>query len=243
MTANKTLRGVLAEMAEVAGYLWERGWAERNAGNISVNITGLLKPGEIRNLKPHGNIGISPSFDPLDGQLLLVTASGSRMRDLAMNPAANTCFILLKSGKTPAFCSLDSKRSGLIPTTEIETHLAIQQMFLQKGKSHKVVLHAHVTEFIALTHNKKFRTETAINRMIWKMHPEVKMFCDRGVGFVPFTRPGTEQIAGRTVKALAGHDAAIWERHGCISTGPDLNEAFDLMDLLAKAVKIFYLIG
>ena len=25
--------------AEVAGYLWQNGWAERNGGNITVNIT------------------------------------------------------------------------------------------------------------------------------------------------------------------------------------------------------------
>ncbi|MEG2332143.1 MAG: rhamnulose-1-phosphate aldolase, partial [Bacteroides sp.] len=26
------------EVAEVAGYLWQKGWAERNGGNIVVNI-------------------------------------------------------------------------------------------------------------------------------------------------------------------------------------------------------------
>jgi ribulose-5-phosphate 4-epimerase/fuculose-1-phosphate aldolase len=35
----------------------------------------------------------------------------------------------------------------------------------------------------------------------------------------------------------------IWERHGCITTGSTPNEAFDLVDILAKAVKIFYMIG
>ena len=28
--------------AEVAGYLWQKGWAERNGGNITVNITELV---------------------------------------------------------------------------------------------------------------------------------------------------------------------------------------------------------
>ena len=26
------------KVAEVAGYLWQKGWAERNGGNITVNI-------------------------------------------------------------------------------------------------------------------------------------------------------------------------------------------------------------
>ena len=29
----------VAEVAEVAGYLWQKGWAERNGGNITVNVT------------------------------------------------------------------------------------------------------------------------------------------------------------------------------------------------------------
>ena len=38
---NESLDRQIGVVAEVAGYLWERGWAERNGGNISVNVTGL----------------------------------------------------------------------------------------------------------------------------------------------------------------------------------------------------------
>ena len=44
---KKEIRALTEELSEVAGYLWERRWAERNAGNISVNITSFF-PG--RNL-------------------------------------------------------------------------------------------------------------------------------------------------------------------------------------------------
>lgn len=30
------------KIAEVAGYLWQNGWAERNGGNITVNVTELI---------------------------------------------------------------------------------------------------------------------------------------------------------------------------------------------------------
>ena len=30
------------KVAEVAGYLWQKGWAERNGGNITVNILSLI---------------------------------------------------------------------------------------------------------------------------------------------------------------------------------------------------------
>ena len=33
------LKAEIEKTAEVAGYLWQNGWAERNGGNITVNIT------------------------------------------------------------------------------------------------------------------------------------------------------------------------------------------------------------
>ena len=37
------------KVAEVAGYLWEKGWAARNGGNITINITEYVDD-EIRPL-------------------------------------------------------------------------------------------------------------------------------------------------------------------------------------------------
>ena len=33
----------LQKVSTVAGYLWQREWAERNAGNISMNLTSYFK--------------------------------------------------------------------------------------------------------------------------------------------------------------------------------------------------------
>ena len=39
----------VSQVAEVAGYLWQKGWAERNGGNITLNITEWVDD-EIRQL-------------------------------------------------------------------------------------------------------------------------------------------------------------------------------------------------
>lgn len=39
MKYNRQLTERIAEVAEVAGYLWQKGWAERNGGNISYNLS------------------------------------------------------------------------------------------------------------------------------------------------------------------------------------------------------------
>ena len=38
---TKELQNVVDEIAEVSGNMWERGWAERNAGNFTVDVTNL----------------------------------------------------------------------------------------------------------------------------------------------------------------------------------------------------------
>ena len=45
------LKAEIDKVAEVAGYLWQRGWAERNGGNITINITEYADD-EIRALAP-----------------------------------------------------------------------------------------------------------------------------------------------------------------------------------------------
>jgi len=49
LTGRDALKTVVDNIAEVAGYLWQNGWAERNGGNITVNITELIDE-EIRHL-------------------------------------------------------------------------------------------------------------------------------------------------------------------------------------------------
>ena len=39
LDGRQALRKEIDKIAEVAGYLWQNGWAERNGGNITVNIT------------------------------------------------------------------------------------------------------------------------------------------------------------------------------------------------------------
>ncbi|MBK5244217.1 MAG: hypothetical protein JJE18_04175, partial [Eubacteriaceae bacterium] len=38
----------LKKISKVAGYLWQREWAERNAGNISMNLTSFFKKEDVQ---------------------------------------------------------------------------------------------------------------------------------------------------------------------------------------------------
>jgi rhamnulose-1-phosphate aldolase len=43
MSLNKGLQKLVQNIGELGHYLWERGWAEKNAGNISVEVTDLIE--------------------------------------------------------------------------------------------------------------------------------------------------------------------------------------------------------
>ena len=89
----QALEKTVSEIADTAGYLWEKGWAERNAGNISVNITGLLSAKELELFNSSTIRPLPVGYSSLADQILIVTSAGSRMRDLAKNPWDHLCVL------------------------------------------------------------------------------------------------------------------------------------------------------
>jgi rhamnulose-1-phosphate aldolase len=126
-------------------------------------------------------------------------------------------------------------------TSEFVSHLKIHGLLLQKGLPQRAVLHTHPTELIALSHMPEYCQAEALNRMLWSMHPEVKVVLPEGLGFAPYRTPGTEDLADATMTALAGHRLVVWEKHGCVAIGRDAIEAFDLIDTVGKGAEIFFL--
>ncbi|MEI6889038.1 MAG: rhamnulose-1-phosphate aldolase [Bacteroidales bacterium] len=237
---KKEIRGLTEELSRVAGYLWDRRWAERNAGNISVNITSFFSRKELDKLSSYPFLPLPREYPGLRRQLLLVTASGSRMRDLAREPLEGICLVYISDSST-AYHVVVPEKTGrdLMPTSELPTHLAIHEMLCRTEANEKVLIHSHVTELIALTHNPDFRTSQSLTGILWKMHPEAVMFQPKGYGFVPYTIPGTEKIANLTARCFEQNPVVIWEKHGAMAIAKTISEAFDELDLAAKAAGIY----
>lgn len=239
--ADSRLKRVIQDIAEIAGFMWEKGWAERNAGNISVNITPMIDPGtEIPSDSLHHTL--IDDFKELSGNWFIVTGSGKRMRDLASKPLKNALFVRIDNeGKGYNILTSKSNNTGFKPTSELQTHLSIHRMIKLRGSSETVVTHTHASEFIALTQAREYCNEEVLNKLLWGMHPETMVFVPKGVGFVPYQTPGTNLIARETLKALERHDVALWEKHGIFAIGSDINETFDVIDILAKSARIFFM--
>jgi rhamnulose-1-phosphate aldolase len=234
-----SLEKTVTEIAETAGYIWEKGWAERNAGNLSVNITGLVTSAELEIFTNSIIRPLSIIQSSLVGQVLMVTNAGSRMRDLVKNPWDYLCFLQVDvSGNR--FRQWPDK--GCAPTSELPTHLAVHNMLVQTNSTSTVLLHAHVTELIALTQIHKLCSTETLNRLLWSMHPETHLFVPQGLSFIPYDLPGTSDIAFASSLALQDHPLALWEKHGVLATGKSVSEAFDTIDLLSKAARIYFLV-
>jgi len=242
VTKNSSLETIISEISEVADYLWQRGWAERNAGNISVNVSHIINNNEI-NFDDLSYFAINNSYFELAGKSFLVTGKGKRMRDLARKPLNNIALIILNDTGTGYWVVSQDRDSATIinPTSELPTHLGIHQMIAVRGSHEKVILHTHANELIALTQIPKYCDEKELNKLLWSMHPETMLFVPKGVGFVKYTTPGTEEIAFDTIKILRNFQVALWEKHGVFAIGEDVLDTFDNIDILAKSAKIFFL--
>jgi len=235
----QALEKTIIEITDTARNLWEKSWAERNAGNISVNITDLLSAQE---LELFSNSTIRPlpiTCSPLADQILIVTSAGSRMRDLAKNPWDHLCILKMDASGTYFKQWPEKSRE---PTSELSTHLAVHNMLIRKKSTKKALVHTHATELIALTQIREFCSTEALNRLLWRMHPETILFVPQGTGFIPYILPGTSTIAEASALALEDHSVVVWEKHGVLGTGTTVADAFDTIDILAKSARIYFLV-
>jgi len=237
---NPGMKIILEKISEVAGNLWQKGWAERNAGNISWNLSALVHD-SLKESDFGPAMKMRSNVPGLSNQILLVTGTGTRMRDVWKNPAKNTCILQIdKTSRQYRILKKEEASAGLRPTSELPSHLAIHNMLVATKRSEQVVVHTHPNNLIALTHIGEFCNESRINNLLWSIQPETCIFLADGLGFVPYLMTGTEELASATILALKSHRVILWEKHGCIAIGNDPDQAFDLIDILDKSASVFF---
>jgi rhamnulose-1-phosphate aldolase len=240
LSKNKRINSLLSEVKQVSKLLWEKGWAEANAGNFSLNITHLFKNLYL-NFEKSGGVKTSKIYKYLGNNKILVSRSGSRMRDISINPIPELCLLHFnESGNIYYNQTPDNDRSKK-PTSEILTHLEIHNLLSEKKSDDKVVIHTHPAEVIALTRIKKNCNEKKLNELLFSIQPEVSFAYPDGIGFVPYFTTGSERLANATKKKFIKYKIVLWEKHGCVAVGENLNDAFDKIDVLVKTLKIFFM--
>lgn len=220
LEGRPALKKEVEKIAEVAGYLWQNGWAERNGGNITVNITDLVDD-EIKALPAISEVKlIGTALPALKGCYFFCKGTGKRMRDLARWPMENGSIIRILDDCASYVIIADN---AVMPTSELPSHLSVHARLIEKGSNYKATVHTHPIELIAMSHNKKFMGKDVLSNLLWSMIPETKAFCPLGLGIVPYQLPGSLKLAEETLKELEDYDVVMWEKHGVFAKGLGCN--------------------
>jgi rhamnulose-1-phosphate aldolase len=202
------------DVALVASELARRGWAEANAGNISLRLS-------------EGPILSS----------LLVKRANTRMRDLARNPTEGLCLLTFGAGDR----SYSVVPKGTQPSSELPTHVAVHDMLARFRHRDRVVVHTHPTALISLTH--QFQDQRRLIRMLLSTCTEAPILLQDRLTAIPFLPPGSTSLGRATATALEQFSAVIWPGHGIVAVGPTATSALDLVELAEKAAQIALSLG
>ena len=185
---------------------------------------------------------LGTAFPELSGRCLLVTAAGSRMRDVAREPEAG-CGVLRFSDDGAAYRVAwhGGAGAGFTPTSELPSHFAIHAALRRRGAAQRAVVHTHPTELLALSLEPGFGDEGRFNRLLGSLHPETVVVVPSGVAVVPYLMPGTVEQGMAAGRAMEAHDVALWLKHGAVAVGEDFGAAFDLLDTVNKVARLYLL--
>ena len=140
LEGRAALKAEVDKVAEVAGYLWQNGWAERNGGNITVNVTEYVDD-EIRNLPAISEVKqIGVTLPALKGTYFYCKGTGKRMRDLARKPMENGSIIRILDDCASYVIIADN---AVNPTSELPSHLTVHAHLIESGSSYKATVHTH----------------------------------------------------------------------------------------------------
>lgn len=209
-------------IAKVASVLHQHGWAEANAGNLSIRITELIKPKLTK-------LGINCN----DCSLFLVSRSGSRYRNIADNPPAGLLLVKLEH---------DELRypTDAVPTSEWECHKIIHNA--DTNGEYPCILHAHPTEVIALSQSEAYNNSALLSAYLASLLPELPLYLPGGIVATNYAMPGSSELAKLSVENFSDKKALIWQGHGLVCRGKDIDETLDYMEIVNKAAKLHFLL-
>jgi len=225
------LEKVLENIKETAEVIHSHGWGEAAAGNLSIRLKDSL-PFDRSNYYE-----LSDRYENLIGRTIVITSSGSRMRQIASKNTEEYCCIITLNETGTGYYKVNNNDKD--PSSELIAHLMLHNEFIKRRKPVTAIMHCHPDEIITLLHLADFKNREAINKMLFSIHTEAELIIPDGAGLVGLKKPGSYEFASTIFTELKKRNIALIEKHGCISVGQDLNDALDKIEFVNKAIKIY----
>jgi rhamnulose-1-phosphate aldolase len=214
---------------------------EGAAGNISVCVGWPVDP---RRLFPvEEQIPLPLPAPNLAGHLIVVTGSGRRLRDVAIDPAANLGAVRIGADGLTGTLYTSPRRLFEQLTSEWNSHLAVHDDTIRRTSTvlHAVV-HAQPPHLVYLSHLPEYRDEARLNERLLRWEPETIVNLPQGIGILPFILPGSARLMEANVERLRDHRIVVWGKHGVMArSNISATRAVDRIEYAETAARYEYM--
>lgn len=238
-----TYTDYIHELCHVTYDMWNKGWDEYNGGNVSYRLTkdeaeslgtDLIGTSYAYYSEDRKEVEVLDVPEHVQGEFILITASGSQFRTLCLQPEVDTGIIQL----TPkGYKVVAGFVTGKRPTSEIFMHVLAHAARLKVDPEHRVVIHNHATNIAVYSLLDEITSES-LTLDLWSVLTESIVVFHDGIAVLPWEVPGTQLIGVDTARELATHRLVVWAKHGVLSTGKDYQDCFGLIETADKAAHI-----
>ncbi|WP_054839582.1 aldolase [Thermococcus sp. JCM 11816] len=170
--------------------------------------------------KAHERGGLTAAFGGnlsirVGGDLVFIKATGSVMDEMTPEQVA--------------VVALDGRQiSGVKPSSEYRLHLAVYR----ERPDVKAIAHLHPPYSIVAS--------ALLTGELPILTPEAEIYLGK-IPIAPFRPAGTEELAEVVAEKIREADAVLMERHGIVTVGRSLREAFYRAELVEESAKLWYL--
>lgn len=227
------------EMKKATANMYRLGWDERNGGNVSY----MLDENEVGEYLDLNRVirTIPTGFDAtgLIGKIFIVTGTGKHFKNVEYDPENNLGIIRIASDGTTAELLWGYNDGGKF-TSELPAHLMSHIERLRKDSEHRVVIHTHPTNTVALTHIHPI-DDREFTRTIWQTCTECIVVFPEGIGVLPWMLCGNNEIGVATAEKMKEYRLVVWALHGIYGAGRNMDETFGLIETVEKGAQLYML--
>lgn len=210
------------------------GAAEASSGNLSIFVRNLTDFSSF--FSKEIEIPLPVKAPSLRNGWVIITASGSRLRDIKTSIQSTLCLVKINlDGKTGVLFS----NNHFSPSSEWNTHLAIHNdQVASNNLDFHAIVHAQPFYLTYLSHLSEYSSEISLNQKLLRWQPETILTFPEGIGTIPFIIPGSVQLMEASLSASRPNKLFIWQKHGVIARSTKgLVAAVDLVEYAETAAK------